>query len=56
MEDQGPPIDAHLRGKALQFVLQLYASWGPDDEGDKDVESTLERADEIYKFLKGESK
>ncbi len=56
MGDEDPPINTHLRGKALTFVLSLYATWGPDDEGDKDIDTTLEYATKIYDFLKGETK
>ena len=55
-QEHEPPIDAMLRGKALTFVLSLYATWGPNDEGDKDIDTTLEYAAKIYNFLKGDTK
>ena len=55
MKDQEPkPVN--LRIQALNFVLSLYASWGLDDTGDKDIDTTIEYANKIHAYLKGETK
>lgn len=53
MEDQDPPIDAHLRGKALQ---QAIAHFGGGAWRYADPEIVIETANKFYQFLKGDTK
>lgn len=60
MEDQDPPIDAHLRGKALLMSIDLYKVWV--NEGhvsaalEHQLEDILDVAQRFFSFLKGETK
>lgn len=57
--EEDAPIDAHLRGKALQQAIAAYASIIPYADFDPE-ESHSDRimiaAHKFYQFLKGESK
>lgn len=52
MDDQEPPIDAMLRGKALQHAI---AHFGGSAWRYADPETVIETATKFYKFLKGEA-
>ena len=55
MEDQEPPIDAHLRNKALQLAISAYVDADLDpNEAYSDV--LIDVANKFYQFLKGETK
>lgn len=54
MEDE-PPIDAHLRSKALQMAISFRAIYaGPNADADPRIAVAV--AKKFYDFLKGETK
>ena len=60
MEDQDPPIDAHLRGKALQQAISMYAVFMQhanfDPNGVPHSDHVVDIANKFYQFLKGDNK
>lgn len=58
MEDQDPPINAHLRKQALEKSLQLYSRFSTAYAPDADVivSDVMYVANKFYDFLKGETK
>ena len=60
MEDQDPPIDAHLRGKALERALTLHAMWSKNGDvnnsAELQIEDILYVANRLYVYLKGDTK
>lgn len=59
MEDQDPPIDAMLRGKALQMAISAYVAVVPHshlDPDDTHSDCIVSVARTFYNFLKGDNK
>ena len=52
MEDEDPPINAHLRGKALSWAISFIVA----SEDEFDADDTVEVAQTFYEFLKGDTK
>ena len=60
MEDEDPPINAHLRKQALEKSIQLHSLWLHRGEincnADLQLQDIIHVANTFYTFLKGDTK
>lgn len=60
MEDEDPPINAHLRKQAMEMSIQMYRLWHQQGEihtsPELQIQDIIYVAKTFYNFLKGDTK